>query len=319
MIHAAPRAILLALAALAPQLASPLGATDAPVLRMEPVADGAYAFIGEQTGFTSGNAGNMANAGFIVTRDGVVVIDTGLTRQIGEAMLAAIASVTAAPVRLVLNTHFHPDHTFGNGAFAARGIAIQSTPAARDRLAAEGAALLENVRGLIGPGAEGTALVLPEPAIATERTLEIGGHRLALLLFGPAHTEGDLAVLDETTGVLFAGDLVFHESAPATPNADLAGWPRALERLQRLPWTRLVPGHGPVLTDPARLRVLMDYLAWLPAAIDAAVRRGDDMNDLLSQPIPAPFDALALSRWQFQRSVLRFFPEHESRFFGNEH
>jgi quinoprotein relay system zinc metallohydrolase 1 len=310
-IHAASAAVM----AMAALFAQPGWAADDPVLRMEQVAEGTFAFIGEQTGFTPENAGNMMNAGFIVTRDGVVVIDTGLTRKIGQAMLDHIRGVTGAPVRLVLNTHFHPDHSFGNVAFAERGVPIQATPAARAQLAGEGPALLENIHELIGPGAEGTALALPEPAITGERTLEIGGHRIALLLFGHAHTDSDLAVFDETTGVLFAGDLVFQESAPATPNADLAGWSRALRRLEALPWRKLVPGHGPVIANAAQLRVLMDYLLWLPGAIDQAVARGDDMNDLLARPIPAPFDALALSRWQYQRSVLKFFPEREMEFF----
>ena len=305
-------AVLLSALALGPGGA---GAVELPRLEMVEVTGGTFAFIGEQTSFTPANGGNMMNAGFIVTRDAVVVIDTGLTRNIGEAMIARIESATSAPIRLVLNTHFHPDHTFGNVAFTARGIPIQATPEVRAQLAAEGSSLLENIHQLIGPGAKGTELRLPEPAITEAETREIGGHRLSLMIFRHAHTDSDLVVFDETTGVLFAGDLVFQESAPATPNADLEGWLEALRRIESLPWRRLVPGHGPVVSNKAQLRVQFDYLSWLPRAIDEAVRQGDDINDLLRKPIPKPFADLILVDWRFERSVLKYFPERETRFF----
>ena len=89
----------------------------------------------------------------------------------------------------------------------------------------------------------------------------------------------------------------------------------ALKRLRAMPWKVLVPGHGAPMQRKVDLDVLRDYLAWLPRAIDASVLAGDDINDLLARPIPAPFDRLALVKWQFQRSVLKFFPEREMRLF----
>ena len=279
------------------------------------VARDTYAFIGEQTSFVAENGGNMMNAGFVVTRRGVVLIDSGLTRKIAEEMLLHIREISDAPIHAVINTHFHPDHTFGNSVFAALGASILSTPAVREQLATEGPQLIENIHTLVAPWAEGTALHLPDGMITGDTILDLGDHKLELILFENAHTRSDMVVFDRSTGVLFAGDLVFHGSAPATPNSDLEGWLEAVERLRAMPWRVLVPGHGPVMRSKAGLDVLQDYLAWLPQAIDASVMAGDDINDLLAQPIPSPFDQLALVEWQFQRSVLKYFPQREMRLF----
>ncbi len=93
---------------------------------------------------------------------------------------------------------------------------------------------------------------------------EVGGHRLRLLELS-GHTGADLAILDEKTGVLFAGDLVFYERALTTPNSPgLQVWQKDLDTLQALPWKQLVPGHGPLASDARPFAQMRDYLAgWM--------------------------------------------------------
>ena len=161
---------------------------------------------GSTANFGKDNGGNIVNTGFIVTSAGVVVIDAGPSKRYGEAMRKAIASVTDKPVIEVLLTHHHPDHVLGNQAFS--DVPIGALPGTAALLKQQGEAMAENMYRMVGDWMRGTEVVLPTQAI--EPGLKsFGNHDLQLLSLG-GHTGADLAILDQQTGVLFAGDLVFY-------------------------------------------------------------------------------------------------------------
>ena len=279
------------------------------------LADGVYVLIGRTEDFSVANGGNIVNIGFLVGSTGVTVIDSGPSRRYGEQLQAAIARVTDLPVVQVINTHHHPDHVMGNHAFARPLLA--ALPVTREALAAEGEDFLDNMYRLTGDWMRDTALRLPDVTLA-EGEHTPGGRRLTLIA-ALGHTVGDLAVLDRDSGVLFAGDLVFHDRAPTTPHADLDRWLAALDRLEGLPFTRLVPGHGPVADDAAPIAQTRDYLQWLGATMARAAEEGLQMNEVLQQPLPARFARLALVDNEYRRSVVHLFPKAERKALGREH
>ena len=153
-------------------------------------------------------------------------------------------------------------------------------------------------------------MVLPtqvlEPGV-----LEVGGHRLRLLGLS-GHTGADLAILDENTGVLFAGDLVFYERALTTPNSPGLGvWLKDLDTLQALPWKLIVPGHGPVASDTAPFAQMRDYLGWLDGLMRDGAAQGDDMAEMIRRPIPERFAGISLTRYELIRSVSHLYPRYE--------
>ena len=217
-------------------------------LQPRQIADGVWLLEGSTDNFAAENGGNIVNVGFIETADGVVVIDTGPSRRYGEALRQSIEKTTGKPVLRVLLTHHHPDHVLGNQAFA--GVPIAALPETTRLLAEQGDAMAENMYRLVGDWMRGTEVVLPTEEVQ-EGTLEIGGRRLQLLALR-GHTGADLAILDERTGVLFAGDILFYQRALTTPNSPgLDVWLADLDRLEAMPWKQIVPGHGPVTTDAA--------------------------------------------------------------------
>jgi quinoprotein relay system zinc metallohydrolase 1 len=267
---------------------------------------------GSTANFEMANGGNIVNVAFIVTDAGVVLIDTGISRRYGEALRAAIARVTDKPIALVINTHHHPDHVFGNQAFA--DLPIAALARSRELLAEQGPAFADNMYRLLGDWMRGTELVLPsetlEPGVR-----EIGGHRLQLLAFS-GHTGADLAILDQTTGVLFAADLVFYQRAlttPQTPGLDV--WLSDLAELEKLPYTLLVPGHGPVATGREPFAQMRDYLGWLDGLLREAVAAGRDMNEAMQSPIPERFAAISLTRFELIRTVSHLYPRYEAQVF----
>lgn len=276
-------------------------------LDAEPVADGVAVFIGRNEHFTRDNGGNIVNTGYIVTDAGVVVIDTGPSRRYGEQMRAAIEAATGKPVVQVYLTHAHPDHFLGNQAFT--GVPIAALAATAQRITTQGEDLSANLYRLIGGWMEGTEAVAPAQEIGAG-VVEIGGRSLRLIA-SHGHTEGDLAVYDERTRTLFAGDLVFFDRAPTTPNADLEQWLQTLDELAGLDFAHLVPGHGPVVRDQRAIAQTRAYLQWLRDRLRQAAREGLDLNEVMQLDVPPQFAALAVVEEEFERSVVHLYPKFE--------
>ena len=212
-------------------------------LAVEEIAPGDFAHFGQIALTTPDNAGDIANLGIIVGQDSVAIVDTGGSVAVGERLLLAVRAITDRPVRYVINTHDHPDHVFGNAAFGP-GVTFVGHRNLPGALARHGSFYLRSYREQLGASAiEAVRIVPPTMLVDGETTLDLGGRRLRLTAWTPAHTDCDLTVLDETTGVLFAGDLVFLQHVPVV-DGSLKGWLALLPRLALVPATIVVPGHG---------------------------------------------------------------------------
>lgn len=278
-------------------------------LQPRQIADDVWLLEGSTDNFDKANGGNIVNTGFIVTDAGVVVIDSGPSRRYGEAMRAAIASVTDRPVIKLLLTHHHPDHVLGNQAFT--DVPIAALAGTTELLREQGNAMAENMYRLVGDWMRGTEVALPTETLAPG-TLEIGGRALRLLALR-GHTGADLAILDERSGVLFAGDVLFYQRALTTPNSPgLDVWLEDLDTLEALPWKRLVAGHGPVADDAAPFLQMRDYLGWLDGLLREAANGGADMNEVIQSPIPERFAGISLTRYELIRSVSHLYPRYEA-------
>lgn len=282
-------------------------------LQPRQIAEGVWLVEGSTDNFAAENGGNIVNVGFIETAAGVVVIDTGPSRRYGEALRQRIEQVTGKPLLRVLLTHHHPDHVLGNQAFS--DVPIAALPGTTRLLAEQGDAMAENMYRLVGDWMRGTEVVLPSEALE-DGELEIGGRRLRLLALR-GHTGADLAILDERSGVLFAGDLLFYQRALTTPNSPgLDVWLADLDRLEALPWKQIVPGHGPLATDAGPFVQMRDYLGWLDGVLRQGAEQGAEMNELIRAPIPERFAGVSLSRYELIRSVSHLYPRYEHNAMG---
>lgn len=282
-------------------------------LQPRQIAEGIWLLEGSTDNFATDNGGNIVNVGFIETADGVVVIDTGPSRRYGEALRQSIEKTTGKPVLRVLLTHHHPDHVLGNQAFA--DVPIAALPETTRLLAEQGDAMAENMYRLVGDWMRGTEVVLPSEELH-EGALEIGGRRLQLLALR-GHTGADLAILDERTGVLFAGDILFYQRALTTPNSPgLDVWLADLDRLEAMPWKQIVPGHGPLASDAAPFVQMRDYLGWLDGLLRQGAEQGAEMNELIRASIPERFAQVNLSRYELIRSVSHLYPRYERNAMG---
>jgi glyoxylase-like metal-dependent hydrolase (beta-lactamase superfamily II) len=224
----------------------------AHALEPVPVGPGVYAFLGAVDEPSVANGANTGNSGFIIGTAGVVVIDTGVSYRHGQRMLAAIASITDKPVRLVVLTHAMQDFVFGAAAFTERGIPMLAHRATLELMRSRCEQCREQLVQLLGEDAmHGTRLILPEQTLEQPTTIDVAGRSIELLHFGWGATPGDLSVYDRTSGVLFAGGVVTSQRIPEMRDGKLQGWLAWLDQLEGMQVRAVVPGHGPLATAAA--------------------------------------------------------------------
>jgi glyoxylase-like metal-dependent hydrolase (beta-lactamase superfamily II) len=256
--------LTLGLSVLAPAGAS---AQAMPPRQIFAVADGVYA----ATGYASNNMG------FIVTDEGVVVIDTGMTPEIGREFLADIRKETDKPVRYVIFTHYHYDHVDGAVAFQAPGvqfIAHENLP--RNLRLLKG---LERVNQTVLGLASEAPTVYPDITYRDSTTLAVGGREIRLY-HAMGETDDATLVWLPKERVIFIGDLNnANLGSPVMPEGYPEGFIAAVNLIEGLQPTTLVPGHGRIEeTTVASLKSMSTVTAWLMAQVRQSVGAGLDLE-----------------------------------------
>lgn len=220
------------------------------------------------------NEGYNSNAGFVVTDDGVVVIDALGTPPLGEALVKAIRGVTSGPIRRVIVTHYHADHFYGLEPLKRAGAEVWAHARSKEYLdgGEAGRRLQQRSRDLFPWVDERTKIVRADRWLERDEAFTLGGMRFEVSYLGPAHSPDDMIVVVPQEGVIFVGDILFAGRIPFVGGADSKLWLERIEHLLRLKPRLMVTGHGGVSRDPARdLTLTRDYLLFLRGAMGRAV------------------------------------------------
>lgn len=288
--------------------------TQAFELAPQRIAHGVYALIGSTGARTYDNHALNANFGFIVTNDGVALIDSGASRHGAQLLERAVQTVTDRPIRWVINTGSQDHRWLGNVYFDAQGaqiIALKRTALVQRQFAEQHLAGLERVLEdrLAGTAARFT----PESIPGDSTALTLGGVPIELHWFGDAHFPGDAVVWLPRQGVLFSGDLIYVDRMLGVlPWSRVGSWRTAFDAaLATLKPAMIVPGHGAVCDIDKARRDTGAYLAWLLAEIKPAAENWEGLDATVEKHGNAAqwrylenFDAL--HRGNINRSYVQF-------------
>jgi quinoprotein relay system zinc metallohydrolase 2 len=274
------------------------------------VAPGVYVHQGQIADFAPDNRGDISNAGVIVGSRCVAVIDTGGSIAVGDALMQAIRGVTTLPVCAVIFTHMHPDHVFGAAAFEADNPEYVANAKLPRALLLRADTYLARERKL-GADGERSRLVYPSHLVESTDRIDLGGRVLLLHTWPTAHTDNDLTVRDETTGVLFLGDLAFREHTPVL-DGNLKGWIKVLGMLGQERASPVVPGHGPVAGSMNEaLGAEAQYLGQLRSDITEAIHAGRNLQDTVARLSAQPAGRWKLFDLYHPRNVTAGYAELE--------
>jgi glyoxylase-like metal-dependent hydrolase (beta-lactamase superfamily II) len=262
-------------------------------LRFTEIAPGVHAFVGEMGGRTYDNEGMNANVGFVVTKDGVVVIDSGSSYRAARQMHEAIRRVTKQPVKYVVNTGGQDHRWLGNGYFKEQGARIIAHKKAAADMAARGAEQIAGLKADLKERIEGTRPTLPDETFDTEKTLKLGGTELRIIHFHGGHTPGDSVVWLPTSRVLFSGDLVYVDRLLGViPVSSTKDWLASFEAMEKLAPKQIVPGHGKVCDLAKAKRDTKDYLVLLRSHMKTALDKGLDLQGAIDTLDQSRFKSL---------------------------
>jgi len=264
------------------------------------VAPNVWMVQGEAALGSSANRNFISNAGFVVTNDGVLVVDALGSPTLARELIAEIRRITPQPIRYLVVTHYHADHIYGLQAFKEAGATVLAHPGGREYLTSETAKLrMQASRAELAPWIdETTRLVAADRWLDDEQTvLKMGGVEFHIRHVGPAHTPEDLVVFVPEVGVLFAGDLVFRGRIPFVGQADSGQWITSLAQLMDFKPRIMVPGHGQVSLEPlADLELTRDYLVYLRKSMSEAARDLEPFEDAYAKADWSRFERLPLFR-----------------------
>jgi glyoxylase-like metal-dependent hydrolase (beta-lactamase superfamily II) len=277
---------------------------------------GVFAVVGD----TGRGSEGRPNAGFVVTPEGVVVIDALASPAQGERLLATVRSETRPPIRWLILTHHHPDHHFGGIVLRRAGARVLAHPDRRT-LASEGGekALVEDWIRVVGPAAmRGFEFAnVPDRPVTGTDTLRLGGRTLVVSHPGAAHSPGDLVVWLPEERVLFAGDLLIEDGVTMVVDGDSRVLLAELSEIDSLHPRLVVPGHGAVPEQPAALLAsTRRYFTGLQSDMRAAVEKGLPMQRALASLPPADQDRPVSLNSRRRRNAIRVYLEEERRFMG---
>ena len=240
-----------------------------------------WSAIGATSPPTYENTGHNNNLSFIVTAEGVVVINGGAAYALAEALHKEIREITDQPVVLVINENGQGHAMLGNTYWAEQGVPILAHVDAAEEFEERGYQILEGMKRYNRDKAEKTEVTPPTETFEDRREITLGGTRIEVLHLGPAHSPGDIQVWLPDEKLVIAGDMAFHERLlPIFDDTDTKGWLETWEtEFEALGAVYVIPGHGhPTNMDQVR-RYTRDYLVHLRGKIREHIDNGGELAD----------------------------------------
>ncbi len=220
---------------------------DYPIIQ---ITEGIFYHKGIHQDASKENIGAIGNMSFVVGEQCVAVIDSGGSYLEGVKLRKAVAAQTDLPVCYVINTHTHPDHTFGNAAFKADNPKFVGHEKLTAAMNARQVPFERTFRDIFEEDYEGIEFITPTLTVPVDTpvTVDLGNRLLTFKAYVTAHTDHDITVLDQTSNTFWTGDLLFMERIPVL-DGNLTNWLQIMAELQQADFSYVIPGHGTASSD----------------------------------------------------------------------
>ncbi|OGQ96590.1 MAG: MBL fold metallo-hydrolase [Deltaproteobacteria bacterium RIFOXYD12_FULL_57_12] len=246
------------------------------------IAENVFAFVDTKQSSKDNSFG--ANAGIIIGRDGIAVVDTLVSAKEARRFIKAIRAVSKKPIKYVINTHYHLDHAFGNAEFVKLGAVVIAQENDKQTMAKTAEETLKNAGeyGLTPEDMKGTTIAYPVLSYGDRLTIDLGNQLVELRHARPSHTDGDTLVFLPDKKVFFAGDILFTNYHPFLAEGNIEEWCDELDDLQAMDAEVIIPGHGPI-SGKKDLADMKQYLLQFDQQAKALATQGTDPQALADE------------------------------------
>ncbi|MAY41098.1 MULTISPECIES: MBL fold metallo-hydrolase [unclassified Neptuniibacter] len=246
------------------------------------VAKNVWTSIGATQYYSYENGGHNNNLSFVIGTDSILVVNGGSSYLLAKALHDEIKKISALPVKYVVDENGQSHAILGNGYWKEQGAKIIAHVDALEEVSEQGLEGLENLQTILKERAEGTELIAVDETFTDQLTLDLGGLKVELIHFGPAHSVGDISVFVPANNVLIAGDMAFQQRLlPIFPDTDTAEWletwnnafaPFAEDKI-------IIPGHGDVTDFKTVDQWTRGYLAYIRAKVAELLENDGSLED----------------------------------------
>ena len=248
--------------------------------RPHEVIPGVWSSIGATAPPAYENSGHNNNLSFIVTDQGVVVINAGACFKLAEALHTEIRKITDQPVKFVILENGQGHAALGSNYWRQQGVPIIAHVDAAREIEDGAFALMERMKSYNKDKADGTEVVVPDITFDEKHIIELGGVRIEALYLGPGHSPGDIQVWLPQSRLAISGDMAFHKRLlPILDHTDTVAWLETLDKFAALEPDLIIPGHGGPTNLAEVTKYTKDYLVYLRAKVGELIDDGGTLKD----------------------------------------
>jgi glyoxylase-like metal-dependent hydrolase (beta-lactamase superfamily II) len=244
------------------------------------VINGVWSAIGATSPARYENSGHNNNLSFVITSDGVLVVNAGANYLLAQALHKEIKTITNQPVKYVVLENGQGHAMLGSNYWKEQGAKVIAHEDAKHEIEENAFSIIERMKRALKDKAKGTKVITPDETFKDKKVIEMGGVRIELLNLGPAHSPGDIIVWLPQKSLVISGDMAFHQRMlPLFEHTDTAGWINTWGKFETLGAKYVIPGHGGPTNMKVVTRYTKDYLVYLRKKMAGLIENGGTLQD----------------------------------------
>ncbi len=244
------------------------------------VIEGVYSAIGETAPASYANSGHNNNLSFVVTDEGVLVVNAGDNYLLAKALHEEIKKITDKPVKYVVLENGQGHAMLGSNYWQDLGVPVIAHQETAEEIKKYGADVLDLMQQVRKDKALGTKLTMPDKTFDEKMEITLGGVKIELLHLGPSHSPGDIMVWLPQESLIITGDMAFHQRLlPVFEHTDTGAWLETWEKFAALKAKSVIPGHGVATNMQEVTQYTKDYLVYMREQISKVVEDGGELQD----------------------------------------